>query len=58
MPKDPNKRINSKIAKLAKRKADLLRDKFSTDDKFLRKTWDAEIKKIDGQILELQAKLK
>lgn len=58
MPKDVNKRVNAKIAKLAKRKADLLKDKFSTKDEYLRKIWDAEIKKIDGQILELQAKLK
>lgn len=58
MPKDPNKKINGQIAKLARRKATLLRDKFKTDDKFLRKTWDEEIKKIDNQILELQTKLK
>jgi len=58
MLKDPNKKINNKIAKLAKKKSELLRDKFKTDDQGLRKIWDNEIQKIDRQILELQAKLK
>lgn len=57
MPKDPNKKINDKIAKLAKRKSELLKDKFSTNDEGLRKIWEAEIKKVDLKMMELQAKL-
>lgn len=58
MAKDPNEKINKKIKKLAERKADLLKDKFKTNDKELRKVWDKDIRKIDAEILDLKMKLK
>lgn len=58
MPKDPNAKIRKDLSKLAKKKSTLMKDKFSTDDEGLRKIWDAEIKKIDLKMMELQSKLK
>lgn len=57
MAKDPNEKIRKQIRKLASKKADLLKDKFKTDDAGLRKIWDAEIKKIDAEMFRLHTKL-